>query len=819
MSSEKTVKGVRAIFYDQADENGEFYVPGLAVRWVGLDAYYLDPESGEITYAADRGQAARIYKPEFGMDWWITRATRIMFPCVSTDFYETVDPRYLTKLPSLSLYGDGNTAPREYGYTLGYGPNEPVGVVFTPPGVKLKITMQTKGIGIRYMLLNATDTTSVEAARKSGFVAATHGAITHTAYQAAKDMWVLDHARMRELNDYGIENDRLSDLHNRAAAHLARADSARQQLRWDEFIRHSRAALGLESRAYPDVKGTQNDVIRGIIFFMALVLPCAFFGERLIFTAVDIRWQIVGFAGIFVVIWVFLSIVHPAFDLSNPFVILLAFVLLALASFVISLVFSRFNSQMRNLRTEAAVIHDVDVGRISASLAAFQLGIANMKRRKLRTALTFTTLVLLTFTVLSFSSIKSQLKFHQISRDNLGPYPGMLIRSKYWAPLEESVLDYVNANFGQEAVVAARSWYASKEKKAIQVASDSASANALGIVGLTAQETDVIGIQDCLAAGRWFLPGERNVAVLPQAMADLLKIGEADIGQAEVRLFGERFKVVGLIDAERMKDLEDLDGEPLTPADFVLTDENVFMQMAQQEKREKAGLEETDVEIMEFEHLDPANVMVVPYQALREVNSPLQAIAVRFRDPSVVTAAGGKLYLAALRRPLCGGPGNLSRGRNRTHCGFRVLLFRTGVGAGPEQPVYSHRHRRPDRIEHDDGVGLRTIPGNRHLFLGRPCARAHRLPVPGRVLRLRGAWRGFGLSARAGRFQNRALAGASGGHHRELFLHLRHGLLHARDARGDPLHHLPRPPGFAAGGSGYHAALETSGSGSGPLGF
>jgi hypothetical protein len=212
----------------------------------------------------------------------------------------------------------------------------------------------------------------------------------------------------------------------------------------------------------------------------------------------------------------------------------------------------------------------------------------------------------------------------------------MLIRSKYWAPLEESVLDYARANFGKEAVVAARSWYASKEKKAIQVVSDSASANALGIVGLTAQETEVIGIQNCLSAGRWFQPGERNVAVLPQAMAELLKISESDVGKAEVRLFGERFKVVGLIDAERMKDLEDLDGEPVTPADFVLTDENVFMQMAQQEKREKAGLEETDVEIMEFEHLDPANVMVVPYQTLREVSSPLQAVAVRFRDPTVV---------------------------------------------------------------------------------------------------------------------------------------------------------------------------------------
>ncbi len=636
MSHEKSVKGVRAIFYDQADENGEFYIPGLAVRWVGLDAYHLDPESGEITYASDRGQAARIYKPEFGMDWWVTRATRIMFPCVSTDFYETVDPRYLTKLTNLTIYGDGNTAPQEYGYTLGYGPNEPVGVVFTRPGVKLKLTMQSRGIGIRYLLLNATDTTSVEAARKSGFVASTHGAITHTAYQAAKDMWILDHARMRELHEYGIENDRLTDLHDRAREHLDQADAARQQLRWDDFVRHSRAALGLESRAYPDVKGTQNDVIRGIIFFMALVLPCAFFGERLIFTAVDIRWQIAGSAGIFLVIWIFLWVVHPAFDLSNPFVILLAFVLLCLATFVISLVFSRFNSQMRNLRTEAAIIHDVDVGRISASLAAFHLGIANMKKRKLRTLLTFSTLVLLTFTVLSFTSIKSQLSYHQIKRNNLGQYPGMLIRSKYWAPLEESVLDYAHANFGREAVVAARSWYASKEKKAIQVVSDSASANALGIVGLTSEETEVIGIQSCLSAGRWFRPGERNVAVLPEAMAKLLKISESDVGHTQVRLFGEHFTVVGLINAERMKDLDDLDGEPLTPADFVLTDENVFMQMAQQEKREKAGLEQTDVEIMEFEHLDPANVMVVPYQTLREVSSPLQAIAIRFRDPTVV---------------------------------------------------------------------------------------------------------------------------------------------------------------------------------------
>ena len=65
-----------------------------------------------------------------------------------------------------------------------------------------------------------------------------------------------------------------------------------------------------------------------------------------------------------------------------------------------------------------------------------------MKKRKMRTWLTFATLVLLTFTVLSFTSIKSALEFHQLHRDVEGPYPGILIRSKFWGPLEDTAYDY-----------------------------------------------------------------------------------------------------------------------------------------------------------------------------------------------------------------------------------------------------------------------------------------------------------------------------------------------------------------------------------------
>ena len=119
-----------------------------------------------------------------------------------------------------------------------------------------------------------------------------------------------------------------------------------------------------------------------------------------------------------------LWLVHPAFQLSNPFVILLAFIIIALAVLVMSIISGRFNEQMKKLRTEVAVIHDTDVSRSSASLTAFELGISNMKRRKTRTVLTFTTLLLLTFTVLSFTSIRTGLRFNQISRDNEGPLRG-----------------------------------------------------------------------------------------------------------------------------------------------------------------------------------------------------------------------------------------------------------------------------------------------------------------------------------------------------------------------------------------------------------
>jgi ABC-type antimicrobial peptide transport system permease subunit len=634
----KSYKGVRGEYYELVDGSGSFYINRIRVNSVQIEGYYMDPITGKITYAPDRGsQGDKKFPMKISMDWRDKQWMVLLAPFVAYNFFDIVDPRYLTKLNTVTIFDDTNSEPVEYGYTIGEGPSaldEAAGVMFARPGTRIKMGFGAGLLGFRYLLLNSTSFDDKDKALGEGFEMGRESSFARTSYQAAHDVWSLDESRMRELKSFAIENHRLNNLHERARIELDAAAVALEGKHWDEFVKRTRAAIGLESRAYPDVKATQNDVIQGIIFFMALVIPCAFFTERLIFSAATIRNQILGFAAVFSVIWMVLWLVHPAFQLSNPFVILLAFVILALAVLVMWIITGKFNEQMKKLRTEVAVIHDTDVSRAGASLTAFQLGISNMKRRKLRTVLTFFTLLLLTFTVLSFTSIQTSLRFNQIERDNEGLYEGLLIRSKAWTPMEDSVLDYARSNFGGRSQIAPRSWYSNKSKAHIKMKHGERAHNALGVLGLSSEEKEVTGLDRALIAGRWFEPGENKVCILPSDMitADKLNIDLGDVGQAQIRVFGDLFTVIGVIDSKRMKELKDLDDEILTPADFAVTGGQAVQEIAQEEQREKQGLEDSKVVIKPFVHLEPANVLLIPYQTLRNIGSgnPLQSVAVRF---------------------------------------------------------------------------------------------------------------------------------------------------------------------------------------------
>lgn len=459
----KTMMGVRGDLFTMGDNKGNFEVAGLAMegratnRIAGtqeVEAYILAPDSGDIVYAPDLGNyGAKLLPNKVPIDTRRRGCRVVVFPCVSTTIYDLVDQRYLRTLRELEVYeAASDSAPEKYGISKpwqqeGVSAAEPIALVYSEPDARIKIGMAYGQIGKRLLLIKATKSGMKNPTLYTGegFVVRENGSIRLTPYVVVRDMWWLDENRSRLYKRFGISSDRLDRLHEFAHEYLEQAELALQQNDYQQALKLARAAWGYESRAYPDVKKTGNDVVSGVMFYLALLIPFAYFMERLLFASPSVNKQIVWTGIIFLIVFFFLSQVHPAFQITTtPVIILIAFIVLALTVIVISIIVRKFEEQLEKIKQEGSQVYKADVGRLSASAAAFSLGISNMRKRGGRTILTCATLVILTFTVISFTSVRTFMHPNKTSLPAVTPrYTGMLIRDQYWRPLEEPVLTSV----------------------------------------------------------------------------------------------------------------------------------------------------------------------------------------------------------------------------------------------------------------------------------------------------------------------------------------------------------------------------------------
>ena len=188
--------------------------------------------------------------------------------------------------------------------------------------------------------------------------------------------------------------------------------------------------------------------------------------------------------------------------------------------------------------------------------------------------------------------------------------------------MEVSAYRALSDRFGAQRT-APRAWLAVGSLARIfrveREADDAVATGILGIAGLTAQEAQVVGPQKKLVAGRWLAEGEEDACLLPLAAADSLGIDRGDLSGVGVRLFGETFRVVGLL-ANDALDALDLNGEPLTPLD----------PEAQRPTESKVGAGQGGQGAV-FTHLPASSVVVVPYvAAMRWDKARLVSVAIRF---------------------------------------------------------------------------------------------------------------------------------------------------------------------------------------------
>lgn len=227
--------------------------------------------------------------------------------------------------------------------------------------------------------------------------------------QANGDYAELNGHRFTALKEKGIINNSIAILDAEREEHDELAEEAAAEGDIALKKAHESFSLYLAHRAYDPLRVLSNDMVKAVVVLMILLLPFAFAMERLLIGSPSIYRQISGFVIIFLLTFAVLYNVHPAFSLADaPLVIFLAFVIILMSSMVIYIVMGKFKVEIRAMQGLVSKAHSA-AKESSTAMASVLIGISGMRNRPLKTFLTASTIVLLTFTILVFASFDSQM--------------------------------------------------------------------------------------------------------------------------------------------------------------------------------------------------------------------------------------------------------------------------------------------------------------------------------------------------------------------------------------------------------------------------
>lgn len=632
-------------FHVMADAQGRFNLKGVADKThsfhkVVLEAYRFDEGSGNAVWAIDKKLTGKdAYRVKMNRRFMETDL--VMFAGTGTTLYNLLEPRTFRHLSKADVIdGRREAEPLHWFMSRLDTWSSAISTVFLEPGTPLKLTLSDTPLRRKLVLINASEKNPIGA----GYEVEDFPLLHRTEYRVARDMWDLLGPRIANLEARGIFNERIRSLQQQGVADLQAAETALQARQYDRFSEASASSWALAARVYDDVDRTQKDVLYGVLFYIALFVPFAFCLERLLFAYANIYKRIAAFSGILVLLIALIYNVHPAFQLAySPMVVILAFLIMGLSLVVTLIIFFRFEEEIASLQPRARSAQGGEIGRWKAFVAAFLLGVSNLRRRRLRTALTCATLVILTFTIMSFTSVKSLRHHVRILYDARVPYHGFLLKNAGWTDLPSEALGVIAGTFAGTGTAVPRAWLEEPDRTRttfVPLRADGRVIEAQGMMGLSAAESRVSGLDAILEGGRWFTEADRFAVLLPDRMAANLGIDPRRPEGHAVSLWGMRFAVAGVFSAKKLQDRQDLDGEPLTPVTFP-------REMSAEMTEEEVDALESGEDVREFQsryqHIAADLTVIVPYQTLLAAGGRLKAVAIRTDSQEAVQATAQKV--------------------------------------------------------------------------------------------------------------------------------------------------------------------------------
>jgi len=630
------------------------FIPRRPRSWLGgfhLESYQLD-DHGAITRAIDLSRAGRGVKLHDNFAYGHKSKTPfrgVVFSCTELTVAGLQDPRYLMPLPNASLLdARSQSAPKRMNMMVYDG----LVSCLLEPKVQWQLVLRAGITRNRMALLNMGDPVAnpdtsirdlIEGFRIGDPLPA------DPLYQAAKDWHRLNERRISDYAAAGITSAAINEMHAKAGKRLGKAKTHLKDDLGDAFVRDAGAALATEARVYQAVLDTANDVVRGAVLMLLLLMPFAAAMERLMVAAAKIVHQIVATLIIFVIMTGILWSFHPAFKISaQPLTVIMAFGIIFMSLLVIVLVLRKFESELAKLRSGRAESSSAKTSRLGVLSTAIRLSIANMRRRKLRTVLTGMTVVLITFALLCFVSTSQYSGYRQYALDQKASFTGVLIRQTSSRPLPAATLDAVrNCLIGvveRDDVVGRMWWSVPTNQWRLNAVNPNTGKHVefSSALGLDSAESNVSGVQEILPHWGSFAAG--GGCYVARQAAKHLGVERGD----RILVAGQALKLVDVFDSDSFDvKARDLDRRSLAPLDYTAMTGDELTRSKQSTLELMAAAEEAGAAAAAEQELRAApgqSVLILPQAMLEDQRDcTLQSVAIHADDAGQARAVAERL--------------------------------------------------------------------------------------------------------------------------------------------------------------------------------
>ena len=597
--------------YDMADEEGKVLLPGLMQsqrlgNYEPLEPYIVDESTGNVLYA-----------PGFGAYWYPNTVIDIgdgnsysnygnailnlktqsfgvytLFECGTIVLFDVGDV-YTRSGPidaeARIIVNDfvSHAPPEQWSWDIymysGHGMS--VATAFVPPDQPVELITRTTYTRRNPMslIVNA----SVDEPLGSGFTvpAGEQYMLIHTTLRAAEDLHNLNMERMKILKGRGVAPAGVVDTESI----FEEAYTAIKDHDYLKVEALSNKLVVLERDNYVNLRTTTEDTIYAITFFGLTLIPFAIVAERLFVNTHGpkrVISTIISYLGPLVFFW----LVHPGFALaSNPFMVVIGFLVVVLIMPLLVVVFNIAASTIRLLQAKVLGVHWVEMPRFSVALLGFSTGVSHMRKRRLLTTLTLVSVI---FVTMGTSMFTSMLSITALTVDRTGKpasYDGILVR--HWdysfggfgdwgeasgqtvPQAGERLLNELKAKYGDKAILVPRAWtwigYLIRGTYVADSEGNLVHTPVVAFLGLTPQEQEVTNPQASLTDERgesiWFTEemADKPVAIISLKLAEA---GNLNVGDM-MWISGYGFKIVGIVDDEKFLQIYDLDDLWITPWD------------------------------------------------------------------------------------------------------------------------------------------------------------------------------------------------------------------------------------------------------------